>query len=134
MEPGGWAITITPPGKETRLPWGPEDFPQEALLPLLPLWARAGAPGREIVHNDINYPTLEIQPMVVRDEGKTPRRLTIFKQGEDKPYLTLMLDPSGAIEQMLWSNNLKAIRVNEKEGLALKAKFEKARKTPSDSP
>ncbi|GEM_PF-6467977 len=141
MEPEGWTITVTPPGAQqdqekgkkeprlpTRLPWGSEDFPQEALLNLLPLWARAGAPGQEIAHNDIEYPTLVLKPMVVRDDGKSPRRLAFYLEGSDKPYMTLTLDKEGAVDSMLFSNNLKAVKVSAKEGLALKAKFGKSAK------
>ncbi len=134
MEDEGWIVTATPPGRKTRLPWGSEDFPQEALLPFLPLWTRSGAPGREILHNDIEYPSLVLKPMAVRDEGKDPRRLAFFLQGSDKPFLTLFLDAKGAISDMLWSNNLKGTRVSPEEGRALQAGLEKRRRKASGSP
>lgn len=130
LGPGGWTLRCTGGEKASAvmLPWDDShDFPYEVALPLTPLWVLSGAPGREILQGDIEFPSLEVKQLILRDEGGTPRRASMRMEGEDKPRSSALLDKQGGLEILQSINNLRAVRISPEEGRRLKDGLAKER-------
>ena len=127
LGPEGW--TLKGKGKEEtkdrRVAWTDRDFPLEMALAFLPLWARKGPLGREVVLRSLDLgPEFTKKGNILRDEGD---RVTLRLEGEDKPFLTVFLGPDGRILSMVGSDNLRAVRITPEEGKRLRESYAKDR-------
>lgn len=131
----GWLLSASGVGKppaESRLAWTDRDFPYEAAVPLLPLWVRLGKPGREVVQGDIEFPSMILKTLILRDEGEVHdtdrlRRVSMRSGDDDKPRASLLIGKDGRIAALLTSDNLKGTRVDAEKGRRLRAAFDTLR-------